>query len=64
MPRARSWGEEPPAPPHIWRTLGYRGVEQGNGRSVLEWDATPDFCFHDGGGGFIVYRPASGDPGM
>jgi len=45
-PRARAWGESPPAAPHIWQTLGYRGVEQGEGRSVIEWDATPDYCFH------------------
>jgi len=45
-PRARAWGESPPAAPHIWQTLGYRGVEQGDGRSVIEWDATPDYCFH------------------
>jgi uncharacterized protein (TIGR00369 family) len=42
----RGWGEEPPPAPHIWHTLGYRGVEQGEGRSVIEWDATVDFCFH------------------
>jgi uncharacterized protein (TIGR00369 family) len=42
----RGWGEEPPAAPHIWRTLGYRGIEQGDGRSVIEWEATPEFCFH------------------
>jgi uncharacterized protein (TIGR00369 family) len=40
------WGEETPPEPHVWRTLGYRGVEQGDGRSVIEWDATPDYCFH------------------
>ena len=45
-PRARAWGESPPAAPHIWQTLGYRGVEQGDGRSVIEWDATVDYCFH------------------
>ena len=45
-PRARTWGESPPAAPHIWQTLGYRGVEQGDGRSVIEWDATSDYCFH------------------
>jgi uncharacterized protein (TIGR00369 family) len=45
-PRARAWGVSPPAAPHIWQTLGYRGVEQGDGRSVIEWDATPDYCFH------------------
>jgi len=46
MRMRRGWGEEPPPPPHIWRTLGYRGVEQSDGRSVIEWVATPDFCFH------------------
>ena len=55
MPRARSWGDEPPQSPHIWHTLGYHGIEQGDGRSVIEWDATPDYCFHDGAGGFIVH---------
>jgi uncharacterized protein (TIGR00369 family) len=51
----RGWGDEAPPAPHIWRTLSYRGVEQGNGRAVIEWEATPDFCFHDGKGGFIVH---------
>ncbi|MBV8257894.1 MAG: PaaI family thioesterase [Actinobacteria bacterium] len=50
----RPWGEQPPAAPHIWLTLGYRGIEQGDGRSVIEWDATPDFCFH-GPNGPIVH---------
>jgi len=45
-PRGRGWGAEPPPAPHIWHTLGYRGVEQQDGRSVIEWDATPDYCFH------------------
>jgi uncharacterized protein (TIGR00369 family) len=44
--RRIGWGEEPPPAPHVWRTLGYRGVEQADGRSVLEWDATPEYCFH------------------
>jgi uncharacterized protein (TIGR00369 family) len=52
--RRRSWGEEPPPAPHIWRTLGYRGVEQGDGRSVIEWDATDDYCF-DAPSGPIVH---------
>lgn len=55
MPRRRGWGEEPPPTPHIWHTLGYRGIEQGDGRIVLEWEATPAYCFHDGAGGFIVH---------
>jgi len=56
MPRSRrAWGDEAPPAPHIWRTLAYHGVEQGDGRSVIEWEATPEFCFHDGRGGFIVH---------
>jgi uncharacterized protein (TIGR00369 family) len=53
MRRRRGWGEEPPPAPHIWRTLGYRGVEQTEGRTVLEWDATPEFCFHSPGGPIV-----------
>jgi uncharacterized protein (TIGR00369 family) len=56
MSRARrAWGDEAPAAPHIWRTLAYRGVEQRDGTSVIEWEATPDYCFHDGRGGHIVH---------
>jgi uncharacterized protein (TIGR00369 family) len=53
--RRRAWGDEAPPAPHIWRTLAYRGLSQGDGRSVIEWDATPEYCFHDGGDGFIVH---------
>src|SRR5204863_8342258 len=45
MPRGRTWGSDLPEP-HIWLTLGYRGVRQGDGESVIEWDATPEYCFH------------------
>ena len=41
----RGWGQHLP-PPHIWLTLGYRSIEQGNGRAVIEWDATPEYSFH------------------
>jgi uncharacterized protein (TIGR00369 family) len=52
MPRPRrGWGDEAPPDPHIWNTLGYRSV----GVGVLEWDATPEYCFQDGRGGFIVH---------
>jgi uncharacterized protein (TIGR00369 family) len=45
-PRSRrGWGGDLPAP-HIWLTLGYRSVSQGDGAAVIEWDATPDYCFH------------------
>jgi uncharacterized protein (TIGR00369 family) len=47
----RGWGEDAPKDPHIWNTLGYRGTEAG----TIEWDATPEFCFHDGNGGHIVH---------
>jgi uncharacterized protein (TIGR00369 family) len=52
MTRRRTWGEAAPPNPHIWNTLGYRsGGEPGE----LEWDATPEYCFHDGRGGYIVH---------
>ena len=42
----KGWGDAPPPDPHIWNTLGYRGLEQADGHCVIEWDATPDYCFH------------------
>jgi uncharacterized protein (TIGR00369 family) len=45
-PRRVGWGDDAPPDPHIWRTLGYRGIAQANGVSSIEWDATPEFCFH------------------
>ena len=50
----RSWAETPPGEPHIWVTLGYRSVEQGDGVSVIEWDATVDYSF-PGSSGPIVH---------
>jgi uncharacterized protein (TIGR00369 family) len=53
-PRSRiPWGEQAPPAPHIWHTLGYRGIEQGDGRSAIEWDATPDFCFRSQSGPIV-----------
>jgi len=51
----KGWGDDPPPAPHIWRTLGYRGVAETEGEVTIEWDATEEFCFHDGSGGFIVH---------
>ena len=48
------WGEQPPPPPHVWTTLGYRGIENETGRTVIEWDAPPEYCFH-GESGPIVH---------
>jgi uncharacterized protein (TIGR00369 family) len=45
-----SWTEAPPPAPHVWLTLGYRAVEQDAGLSVIEWEATPEYCFHDSSG--------------
>ena len=46
-PRSRRpWGEFPPESPHVWNTLRYRGIEQADGRAVIEWDATPEYSFH------------------
>ena len=41
----RSWVESPPSAPHVWATLGYRGLEQGDGEAVIEWDAPVEYCF-------------------
>ena len=51
--RRPSWTEEAPPAPHVWRTLNYRGVRQENGLAVIEWDATPDYCFHDSSGPIV-----------
>ncbi|MGH3053734.1 MAG: PaaI family thioesterase, partial [Gaiellaceae bacterium] len=46
-PRSRKpWGEFPPPDPHVWNTLRYRGLEQADGRAVIEWEATPEYSFH------------------
>jgi uncharacterized protein (TIGR00369 family) len=52
--RHRSWVDAPPGAPHVWATLGYRGLEQGDGRVVIEWDAPIEFCF-TGASGPIVH---------
>jgi uncharacterized protein (TIGR00369 family) len=45
--------ETPPGEPHVWVTLGYRSVEQGDGVSVIEWDATVDYSFPGSSGPII-----------
>jgi uncharacterized protein (TIGR00369 family) len=52
MARGRRWGNDLPSP-HIWLTLGYRSLEQGDGRAVIEWDATPEYCFQTPGGPIV-----------
>jgi uncharacterized protein (TIGR00369 family) len=48
-----AWEDERPQEPHVWRTLGYRRVTQGEGVSVLEWDATPAYAFHTSSGPIV-----------
>jgi uncharacterized protein (TIGR00369 family) len=50
--RGRRWGSDLPSP-HIWLTLGYRSLEQGDGRAVIEWDAEPEYCFPAPGGPIV-----------
>ena len=50
--RTGGWGANLPSP-HIWLTLGYRGIEQGDGKSVIEWDATPGYCFQTESGPIV-----------
>jgi len=49
----KGWGEDPPPAPHIWRTLGYRGAGGDEHETVIEWDATPDYCFHSPSGPIV-----------
>jgi uncharacterized protein (TIGR00369 family) len=46
--------ESVPTAPHVWVTLGYRGIEQAEGGVVIEWDAPIEYCFH-GSSGPIVH---------
>src|SRR3990170_738381 len=43
--QAERWESLRPEEPHVWRTLGYRRVTWEPGRSVIEWDATPEYSF-------------------
>ncbi|GAA3397288.1 PaaI family thioesterase [Cryptosporangium minutisporangium] len=47
------WENRGSAGPHLWRTLGYRRVGWSPGRSVVEWDATVDYCFPSAGGPIV-----------
>jgi uncharacterized protein (TIGR00369 family) len=52
MARGRRWGADLPSP-HIWLTLGYRSLGQGDGRALIEWDAAPEYCFQTPGGPIV-----------
>src|SRR4051812_23804485 len=55
MAERAPWEEQRPDAPHVWRTLGYRRVEQepGSGRNVIEWDASEDYAFPTAAGWVI-----------
>lgn len=44
----RSFADVDPGEAHVWLTLGYRMVENEEGRAVIEWDAGDEYTFPDG----------------
>ena len=44
-----------PGAPHIWGTLGYRAVEAGEGRMVIDWDADESYAFPDTSDSVVVH---------
>ena len=49
------WEMLRPGAPHIWRTLGYRAVEAGDGRMVIDWDADEAYAFPDTSDSVVVH---------
>jgi len=49
------WEALRPGGPHVWRTLGYRHVESGGGRMVIEWDAGEEYTFPESRDAGIVH---------
>lgn len=47
------WGSVRADGPDIWRTLGYRRVDQDDGGATVEWDATDAYCFPSPGGPIV-----------
>ena len=52
--QAERWESLRPDQPHVWRTLGSRRLVWEPGRSVIEWDATPEYSF-PASSGWIVH---------
>ena len=50
MAERTPWEDIRPREPHVWRTLGYRRIRQEDGISIVEWDASEDYCFPTGSG--------------
>ena len=49
------WEERRPDGTHIWATLGYRAVEGGEGRMVIEWDAGEAYSFPNTSDSVVVH---------
>jgi uncharacterized protein (TIGR00369 family) len=49
------WQKLRPGAPNIWRTLGYRTVEAGEGRMVIDWDADEAHAFPDTSDTVVVH---------
>ncbi|SHN36758.1 PaaI family thioesterase [Cryptosporangium aurantiacum] len=47
------WENRRTAGPNLWKTLGYRRAGWAPGRSVVEWEATVDYCFPAAGGPIV-----------
>ena len=47
------WEDLMPDAAHIWRTLGYRRTLWEPGRTAVEWDAPPEYCFPANGGHIV-----------
>src|SRR4051794_34341486 len=50
-----AWEALRPGGPHVWRTLGYRRVDAGDGRMTIEWDAGEEYTFPDSPESAIVH---------
>jgi len=49
------WEMLRPGAPNIWRTLGYRAVEAGEGRMVIDWNAEEAYGFPDTSEAVVVH---------
>jgi uncharacterized protein (TIGR00369 family) len=48
------WEQQMPDGPHIWRTLGFERTLWEPGRTAIQWDVPPEYCF-PANSGFILH---------
>lgn len=48
------WEQQMPDGPHIWRTLGFERTLWEPGRTAIQWDVPPEYCFPTNSG-FILH---------